>query len=174
MRVFVLKKWALCALILLIFSFATVSDALLPGSSGPVGSVESSEPVLLTVYIYDRCGGCSGSVETLGCGECKDTVTLHGIIKKQLGDRLYDGTIEYRLLNCRNSIHEEGCVRRGERYGVDEEWKYVRPVAYIGAEESGLYLPGENAMPLIKEMLDRYIQHENIALIQQDILVKID
>jgi len=125
-------------------------------------------PVLLTVYLYDRCGGCG--VDSPGCGDCKDIVKYHGIIKRQLGDRLYDGAIVYRMLNCRLLAYDGACGERGARYGVPHEIQYIRPMTYIGAEDSGLYLPGEALLPHIGEMLDRYAAGEDMGVIQKDII----
>jgi hypothetical protein len=129
---------------------------------------EKPGPVLLTVYLYDKCGGCG--VNSPGCGDCKDIVKYHGIIKKQLGDRLYDGTITYRMLNCRLLVYNDACSERAKLYGAPEDIQNVRPLTFIGAEDSGLYLPGTALLPYVGEMLDRYIAGEDIGNIQKDIV----
>ena len=131
-------------------------------------SVRRPGPVLLTVYIYDRCGGCG--VNSPGCGDCKDIQKYHGIVKKQLGDRLYDGTIVYRMYNMRLLAYQTEDEDRGARYGVPAELREIRPMTYIGAADSGLYLPGEALLPYVGEMLDRYEGGENLADIQKDII----
>jgi len=130
---------------------------------------KNSAPIMLAIYNYDLCGGCSGSVDTRGCGDCKDTVKLHAVIKKQLGDRLYDGTIEYRILNTRVRANEEARLQWGQRYGVPAESRYIRPVAYIGWPDSGVYLLGDEAMKYVGEALDRLVRGEDAESVQRDI-----
>ena len=131
---------------------------------------KSPEPVLLTVFVYDLCGGCSSAVESVGCGECKDINRYHGIVRVQMGDRLYDGSIEYRILNCRENDNNDISDQRGRRYGVPEELLLIRPMTYIGTEDRGLYLPGEDALHYVKEALDRYQAGEDVGDIQGDIM----
>jgi hypothetical protein len=148
-----------------ILSLLTVLSALVSPSAGVISK---KAPVLLTVYIYDQCGGCG--VDGPGCGECKESVKCHGIIKEQFGGRLYDGTIEYRLLNCRINAHEAARAARGEIYGVPDGLRHIRPVTYIGDENGGLYLPGEALLPYAAEMLDRYINGAELNETQNEIL----
>jgi len=129
---------------------------------------ENAAPVLLTVYLDDLCGGCSGSVNTIGCGDCKDTAKLHAIIKKQLGDRLYDGTIEYRMLNTRVQVNEETRLQWAQRYDVPAESRHIRPAAYIGWPETGVYLLGDEAMVFVREALDRLVRGEDAEAVQRD------
>jgi len=147
---------------------ALIITALLLTQIPAAASARRAQPVLLTVYLYDKCGGCG--VDSPGCGECKEIVKYHAIIKKHLGDRLYDGTIVYRMLNVRLLVYNGDCADRGARYGVPAELIGIRPMTYIGSEDSGLYLPGEALLPHIGEMLDRYVRGENIGDIQRDIL----
>jgi hypothetical protein len=151
------KKWALVLLALLLTQLAPLA----------VQGEPAAEPIQLIVYLYDRCGGCGA--DNLGCGECKTTVKYHGLIKAQLGDRLYDGTIMYRTLNCRLLEHDRACEARGEKYGMPKDYYGVRPVTYIGGEDSGLYLPGEVMLPYVGAMLDRYAAGEEPGAIQADI-----
>jgi hypothetical protein len=127
-----------------------------------------AESVLLTVYIYDRCGGCGDN--NPGCGECVETLRYHGIINEQLGDRLYGGPIVYRLFNCRLDAHEEARVTRGKSYGVPESLLHIRPMIYIGDEAEGVYLPGEALIAYAGEMLDRYVAGESMESIRNDIM----
>jgi len=129
---------------------------------------ERRAPVRLTVYLYDDCGGCGAN--NPGCGECKDIDRYHNIIKKQFGERLYDGGIEYRMYNCRLDVNENNRLALGERYGVPEALRNVRPVAYIGGEDAGLYLPGEALLHYVGETLDRYAAGEEPDGIQNDVL----
>jgi len=131
------------------------------------GSI-NAEPVLLHVYLFDRCGGCGS--DNPGCGECKDVNRTHDTIKGQLGDRLYNGTIVYRILNCRYTANEIACKERGEQYGVPVELMNFRPITYIGTEDAGLYLPGDGLLPFAAEIIDRYIGGDGLTEIQADIL----
>ena len=149
-------------------ALALVVTALLLTQIPAAASVRRASPVLLRVYLYDRCGGCGSN--TPGCGDCKDTQKDHGIIKKQLGDRLYDGTITYRMLNCRLLVNNAECGDWAARYGVPEEYLNIRPLTFIGTEDSGIYLPGIQMLPYIGEMVDRYEGGDNISDIQNDIL----
>ena len=125
------------------------------------------EPVLLTLYIHDQCGGCG--VDVPGCGDCKDMDLLHLLIKSQLGDRLYDGSIEYRMFNTRFTAQEQNRTLRSEQYGAPQGIRHIRPVAFIGTQEAGLYLFGEALMPYVGGMLDRYVAGEDMEWIQQEI-----
>jgi hypothetical protein len=139
------------------------------GAIGAQGTPNSAKagPVLLTIYLYDQCGGCES--EGPGCGRCKDMDRVQGAVRSQLGDRLYDGSIEYRTFNSRTRVHFIGHIERCERYGVPADMQNIQPAAFIGADESGLYLLGDGLMPYIREMLDRYIAGENIHIIQDDV-----
>ena len=155
-----MKKLILAAFIILALLLTTASGVVIRGPASPV---------LLTVYTIDFCIGCSESSDGGGCGECREIVKLHTLIKKQLGGRLYDGTIVYRMYNCRNSELERASARHAERYGIPADLRRILPIAYIGAEGSGVYLPGEEAMQYIQVILDRYIRGENADAIQLDI-----
>jgi len=130
---------------------------------------DETEKILLTIFLFDRCGGCGS--DNPGCGDCKDVNRVHDIIKAQLGDRLYDGSIEYRILNCRYSVNDTACQERGARYGVPEDVLALLPITFIGAPDNGIYLPGEALFPYVKEMLDRYAGGEELNKIQADILL---
>ena len=125
-------------------------------------------PVLLTIYVYDQCGGCE--TEGPGCGQCKALDKIQGMARAQLGDRLYDGSIEYRTYNTRTKAHALGLIERSARYGAPDELAGVVPVAFIGTDAAGLYLPGEALMPHVGEMMDRYMGGESVAKIQDDIM----
>jgi hypothetical protein len=148
---------------LALISFILLLTLILPAATYP----PYAEPVLLTVCLFDRCGGCGS--DNPGCGECKDAYRVHDIIKRQLGDRLYDGAIVYRILNCRYTENAAVCGKRGELYGVPPELLALLPITYIGTDDTGLYLPGENMLSYIKEMLDRYINGDDLGVIQADI-----
>jgi len=148
------------ALILLIF--------LLVWAVPVVADQDETGIILLTIFLFDRCGGCGS--DNPGCGDCKDVNRVHDIIKAQLGDRLYDGSIEYRILNCRYSANDAACQERGALYGVPEDLLALLPITFIGAMNNGIYLPGEALFPFVKEMLDRYAGGEELNEIQADIL----
>jgi len=129
---------------------------------------EPAEPIRLTVFVYDNCGGCG--VGLTGCGTCDIQDRLHFQIHAQLGDRLHDGTIRYRLHNTRLDIQNDMWIEHSERYGVSEELRNTLPVAFIGNEYEGLYLAGDDLMPFVQEMLDRYLAGEDREEIQRDIM----
>jgi len=131
-----------------------------------VASVEP-EPVLLTVFLYDSCGGCG--VGLLGCGTCDVQDRLHLQILAQFGDRLHDGSITYRLLNTRLDINEATRQERSDGFGVPEEMRRILPIAFIGNEGEGVFLVGDAVMPYVQEMLDRYVAGEDVADLQSDI-----
>ena len=136
-------------------------------TSEPAGSSSyESTPVLLTIYLFDQCGGCE--TEGPGCGQCKVMDRIQGAVRAQLGDRLYDGSIEYRTFNSRTKTHALGLVERRKLYGVPDEFASVIPITFIGTGESGLYLLGDALIPYIGEMLDRYIGEDDIEAIQGD------
>ena len=128
---------------------------------------EYAEPIRLTVFVYDSCGGCG--VGMLGCGTCDIQDRLHFQIVAQFGDRLHDGSIRYRLHNTRLDIQNDMWQEYSVRFGVAEDLRGVLPVAFIGTEYAGLYLAGDALVPFIQEMLDRYLAGEAREDIQRDI-----
>ena len=133
---------------------------------------EPSEPIRLTVFVYDSCGGCG--VGMLGCGACDVQDRLHFQILAQFGDRLHDGTIRYRLLNTRLDIQNDMWLEQSEYFGVSEELRNILPIAFIGTAYEGIYLAGDELVPFIQEMLDRYLAGEAREDIQRDIMLLIE
>lgn len=154
---------------------------LLPTQSAHVGASEEASTdavptpaptertydVELTVFCFDLCGGCG--VDSPGCGNCQDIVRYHGIIKGQLGNRLYDGTMLYRILNCRLEANDRSYDAYYAAYGIPQELYGYLPVVFIGDEEHGVYLGGEPMLDYVGEYLDRYLAGEDLATLQAEI-----
>jgi len=128
-----------------------------------------SEPnqVLLIVYVYDPCGGCGVGQ---GCGECTEMARYAAMVVSQLGSLFRDGYVDYRMRNARIPSAEESRIARSKSYGIPEDLRYIWPTVFIGSEESGIYLLGEEMMPYIREMLDRYKDGEDAKTLQQEIM----
>lgn len=154
---------------------------LLPVESAMVGASEGASTdatatpaptertyeVELTVFCFDQCGGCG--VDSPGCGDCQDIVRYHAIIKGQLGNRLYDGTMLYRILNCRLEANDRSYDAYSAAYGIPQELYGYLPVVFIGDETHGIYLVGEPMLDYVGEYLDRYLAGEDIATLQAEI-----
>lgn len=154
---------------------------LLPVESAMVGASEGASTdatatpaptertyeVELTVFCFDQCGGCG--VDSPGCGDCQDIVRYHAIIKGQLGNRLYDGTMLYRILNCRLEANDRSYDAYSATYGIPQELYGYLPVVFIGDETHGIYLVGEPMLDYVGEYLDRYLAGEDIATLQAEI-----
>ena len=130
------------------------------------------EPVRLTVFVYDSCGGCG--VGLLGCGACDIQDRLHLQILAQFGDRLHDGSIRYRLHNTRLDIQNDMWLEHRERFEITEELQNILPAAFIGTEYEGIYLVGDELLPFIQEMFDRYTSGEAREEVQRDIKLLIE
>ena len=126
------------------------------------------EPVQITVFLYDDCGGCG--VGNLGCGPCLDLERLNIFIRTQFGERLNDGSIEYRILNTRISTNNEAHAERSVLYGVPAELRTTLPIAFIGNDEYGIFLPGEDLMEYVYRMFAKYSDRECLTQLQNEIL----
>ena len=128
-----------------------------------------SEPrqPLLIVYVYDPCGGCGAGVQ--GCGECLEMARINVMVINQLGSLFRDGYVEYRIHNSRSRYFEENRLARAERYDIPDDLQNIWPTVFIGTEDSGLYLLGEDLMPYIREMFDRYMSGEDAEALQREI-----
>ena len=145
--------------------FLVVFTAVLASASE---NGQNQRPVELSVYLYDECGGCGAN--NPGCGECRLIDRYHGIIKKQFGDRLYEGGIEYRMFNCRLDVNDLRRVEKSALFGVPGRLRNARPITFIGSDGDGVYLPGEETLNYAGEALDRYMAGEDVEIIQRDIL----
>ena len=123
--------------------------------------------VELVVFLFDKCGGCG--TDNIGCGNCKDMVKFHGIIKEQLGDRLYDGTIYYAMHNCRIELNDAMYDEYFKRYGIPEELYGYQPATFIGTPDGGLYLIGEQMFPYVQKYIDMYLEGGDLEEIQKEI-----
>jgi len=139
--------------------------AAAPESAGDTG--DDTTVIPLHIYLDDRCGGCG--VDSPGCGNCEDMVTYHGIIKAQLGDRLYDGSIEYRMLNCRLLANEERYEEAAAAFGVPDELYPWLPTTFIGQPGHGLYLVGEASLQIVGQTLDKLIAGADIQALQAEL-----
>jgi hypothetical protein len=140
-----------------------------PPPASPTPFADS--PILLTVFVFDSCGGCG--VGLTGCGACDVKDSLHIRLLNQFGGfggRLHDGSIEYRLLNTRllenGDLHQE----RNDRFGVPEGLRNMLPAAFIGTAYEGIYLIGDDIVPFVQPMLDRYLAGEDRLELQREIM----
>lgn len=128
---------------------------------------EDELPTELTIFLYDRCGACGSNGPE--CGECKDTLRMHDMVKRKLGDRLYDGTIRYRILNCRmdanRALYEQMC----DAFGVDAESRSALPITFLGDASRGVYMVSEPMLEHVAEMLDRLVLSEDVQSLQLEI-----
>jgi hypothetical protein len=143
------------------------SEGASTNASATPAPTEKVYDVELTVFCFDQCGGCG--VDSPGCGDCQDITRYHGIIKGQLGNRLYDGTMLYRILNCRLEANDRAYDAFSAAYAIPQELYGYLPVVFIGDETQGVYLIGEPMMDYVGEYLDRYLTGEDVATIQADI-----
>lgn len=133
----------------------------------PAAMEKTGGTVELYVFLDDPCGGCG--VDNPGCGNCEVIVRYHGIIKRQLGERLYDGTITYRMLNCRMEAHYEIYEKFFDDYGVYEELRGYLPTVFIGTEGKGVFMVGEESLEYVGEVLNAYADGTDTAEIQTEI-----
>ena len=136
-----------------------------PSEKPVVEDAEAEEPVDLYIFLWDRCGGCG--VDVPGCGECRDTERFHLSVKDQLGARLYDGSLTYRILNCRYEENREKFEKFSTDYNVAEAWFDYLPAVFIGRNGSGVYMVGEDAIEDVGATLDAYLGGEDLEELQQ-------
>ena len=148
--------------LLLVSLFAAFS---LPCQAEAPADTAGEAPVDLYVFLWDRCGGCG--VDAPGCGECRDTERYHLSIKEQLGDEMYDGSVTYRMLNCRYEEFRVQFAVFSENYGVREDWLNVLPAVFIGRDGAGVYMIGEEAIGDIAEILHEYEETDDVEALQQ-------
>ena len=118
----------------------------------------------LHVFILDRCGGCG--VDNPGCGNCTDTGLYHTNIKNQLGDRLYDGSMNYRIFNCRYTDNVKLYQENYEKYGVYADLKGYLPTIFIGKDGVGVFLYGVPAFDVVGQAVEDYESGKDLAEIQ--------
>lgn len=117
--------------------------------------IDQPLPINLIIFLFDPCGGCG--VSPSGCGNCEYTDETHGIIKKQLGDRLYDGSIEYRIFNTKFADNIELYNQYAADYSVEESQRGQLPMIFFGESALGVYARGQDAIERAGEILDEYI-----------------
>ena len=123
--------------------------------------------VEMVIFLFDKCGGCG--TDNIGCGNCKDMVKYHGIIKEALGDRLYDGTIYYAMHNCRIELNDAMYDEYYKRYGISEDLYGYMPATFIGTPDGGLYLLGEQMLPYVQKYIDMYLEGGDLEAVQEEI-----
>ena len=143
------------------------SNAPTSAPSAVADATESTYDVEMYVFLFDTCGGCG--VDSPGCGDCQDIVRYHGIIKSQLGNRLYDGTILYRVLNCRLEANDRMYDAYSAAYGVPQDLYGYLPTVYLGTPEGGVYLVGEKMLDRVGEFLDKYLASTDLFALQAEI-----
>jgi len=165
-------KYLIAVILLVISIFLIVFiTRTLTGDVSPIGQevlAFDEPPIRLTVFVYDNCGGCG--VGLVGCGTCDIQDRLHFQILAQFGDRLHDGSIRYRLHNTRLDVQNDMWLEHSEHFSVTDELRGILPIAFIGTEYEGIYLAGDELVPFIQEMLDRYLAGEAREDIQRDIM----
>jgi hypothetical protein len=142
-------------------------------TAAPAASPEATERVYdveMYVFLFDKCGGCG--VDSPGCGNCQDIVRYHGIIKGQLGNRLYDGTILYRMLNCRLEVNDHSYDAYYAAYAIPQDLYGYLPTVFLGTPEGGVYLVGEKMLDYVGEYLDKYLTSDDLAALQAEIDAK--
>ena len=125
------------------------------------------QPVELTVYVYDLCGGCGGGVMP-GCGDCEATIEYHGALTRALGDYLYDGSIIYRMPNARMQDKLLEYEEFAAEMGVDEARYAYFPAVFITQDRKGFYMVGEEAFYDTVEFLEAYINGTPVAELQAE------
>jgi hypothetical protein len=120
-------------------------------------------PLDLIVFLYDGCGDCG--VNSPGCGDCQEIVRYHGIIKKQLQNKLYT-SVTYRMLNCRMLHNKEAYEQFFNDYEVEEKLYGHLPTTFIGHGKHGVYLVGEPMLAYVGKVIEAYERSEDIMAIQ--------
>lgn len=129
---------------------------------------KADEPLPLTVYLYDPCGGCAGVIR--GCNECKEELALINKLSMQLRHRLDGGQVVLRTKNLLDPVYSEDFVAHmdalGASVGPDD-----LPVYVVGEGEYARVVGGANDTAFlsgaIQEALDKRaalgLQDEKIA-----------
>lgn len=154
-------------LALLLMAMVLLPAGYVGASEEAPAAAAAAHDVELTVFCFDLCGGCG--VDSPGCGDCQDIVRYHAILKGQLGNRLYDGTMLYRILNCRLEANDRAFDAYSAAYGVPKELYGYLPAVFVGDETQGIFLIREPMLDYVGEYLDRYLAGEDIAALQAEI-----
>ena len=120
----------------------------------PEATAEGVPVPELCLFLYDACGGCG--VDSPGCGNCEEMIRYHGILKKQLGDALYDGGLRYSMINYRYLGSDELYARYYEDYKVYEDLYGVLPIVFLGYPDDGVFIWGEPGLSIVGEMVQLY------------------
>ncbi len=123
-------------------------------AGAPTATAESAEAPELSLFLYDACGGCG--VDSPGCGNCEEMVRYHGILKKQLGDALYDGGLRYSMINYRYLGSADMYARYYEEYKVREDLYGILPIVFLGYPDDGVFIWGETGLDIVGEMVQLY------------------
>ncbi|MGI6173036.1 MAG: hypothetical protein ACOYI8_03955 [Christensenellales bacterium] len=129
---------------------------------------EQGSPLKLRVFVYDRCGGCGA--DGPGCGDCDEVWRLHAIVKGALGDRLYDGSLEYTMPNCRMLLLLDEYEQYCDTYGVYDDLYGLFPAAFVLREDgSGVFAVGEGLLASIDVVIDAFERGDSAEDIQAQI-----
>lgn len=159
------------AVIVMLAAFALIAIsacAAIPSPLPEPSPAAEREPVPLTVFVDDPCGGCGA--EGRGCGDCENILRVHGAVKLQLGDSLYDGTFDYSMLNTQRSDLFQRYLGMAEDFGIPDELRNSLPAVFIGADGHGVYLMGEDAISLLEALAERFLAGEDPAALQAELL----
>lgn len=138
--------------------------ALLNGISAWAEVEEDVPPIELKAYVFDLCGGCGA--DGPGCGNCSEIVRYHGIFKGQLGDQLYDGTMIYRMVNCRLVVNRDAYTACFEELELDQSLYGMFPTVFIGCESGTVHLVGESMLEYAGAVVDALKQGDDAAQVQ--------
>lgn len=127
---------------------------------------EEVPPLRLRIYVVDRCGGCG--TDGPGCGDCAEMGRLHGIVKEALGDRLYDGSMEYTMPNCRTVVLLDEYKQVARDFGVYDDLYGYFPAAFITRTDgSGVFVVGEGMLSSLDEVIDAFERGDSVEDIQK-------
>lgn len=127
---------------------------------------EETEPLQLRIFVYDRCGGCGA--DGPGCGDCDEIGRLHGIVKGVLGDRLYDGSLNYTMPNCRIIVLLDEYKQYCQDFGVyDDLYGYFPAAFIIRPDGSGVFMVGEEMLSSLGEVIDAFERGDSAEEVQK-------
>lgn len=138
--------------------------ALLNGICGLAEVEEEAPPIELKAFVFDLCGGCGA--DGPGCGNCREIVRYHGIFKGQLEDQLYDGTMVYRMLNCRLVVNRDAYTDCFEELELEQPLYGMFPTVFISCEGDTVHLVGESMLEYVGAVVEALKQGDDAAEIQ--------
>lgn len=134
---------------------------------------ETQAPLQLRIFVYDRCGGCGA--DGPGCGDCDELARLHAIVKDVLGDKLYDGSLDYTMPNCRMLLLLEEYEQYIANYHVYDELYGIFPAAFVlRSTGDGVFLIGEDALHWLDEVVEALERGDRTEEVQAWIDARLD